>query len=80
MRGRRHLHLLEGEYSKAGKGGDMVGEGGHGAAVEDQLLQPHQLPCLLRQPAQLVVLPPHTASEPARLRRRMTCLWQALMG
>jgi hypothetical protein len=58
VRGLGHLHLLEGEDSEAGEGGDAVGEGGHGAAVEDQLLQTRQPPRLLRQPPQLVVLPP----------------------
>ena len=57
VRRRRHLHLLNGEDSEAGEGGDVVGQGGHGAAVEDQLLQADQPPRLLRQPPQIVVLP-----------------------
>ena len=55
--GRGHLHVVEGEDSEAREGGDVVGEGGHGAAVEDQLLQADQPPRLLRQPPQIVVLP-----------------------
>ncbi len=50
------MHLLDGEDSEAGEWRDLVREGWHGAAVEDQLLQAHKCPGLVRQPPKIVVL------------------------
>ncbi len=73
MRGLRHLHLLEGENSEAGEGGDEVGEGGHRAAVQDQLFQLHQPPRLLRQAPQLVILSPSNGISISSVEALKTC-------